>query len=281
MWASRPRSWKRIMAINHLFTLRSLLAALALQGAAWACMAQSLTTPMVHASWQSPDPGGALTGGLSGPLALSFVNGQWLFQGGGPLVLGWSPSQPNAGLGTLDLHLDFQPWHLALDAQWEMVFTPHPNQMTLRTVSRFDAPADAQLATARGLNRWEVTTAAAEHFGAEVRPVATGNLDSSVVLAPAWVTAPRDVGHWDLSVTQTLVGSYHLVPSSDPDCLSLTCMPGQRAVASLQSLQFYVPQSIELRAIPSSVPEPQIPALLVAGLGLLIVLGRGRTGARS
>jgi hypothetical protein len=268
------------MAINHLFTLRSLLAALALQGAAWACMAQSLITPSVQASWQSPDPGGTLTGGQSNAPVPSFLNWQWVFQGAGLLVLSWTPSQPNAGLRTLDLHLDFQSWHFALDTQWEMVFTPHPSQMSLRTVSRFDAPPDAQLATARGLNRWEVTAAATEHFSAETRPVAIGSLDSSVELAPAWATAPQDAGHWDLSITQTLVGSYHLVPSSDPDCLSLTCMPGQRASASLQSVQFYVPQSIELRAIPSSVPEPQMPVLLAAGLGLL-VLWRGRLGART
>ncbi|WP_457323245.1 hypothetical protein [Roseateles sp. P5_E11] len=269
------------MSRHPLRVARTVLAACALQGAASACMAQTQITPTVRASWQSQDPGGVLTGGLESPPVLSFENGQWVFQGGGALLLNWNPSQPNAGLGTLDLHFDFQPWHMPLDAHWELVISPHPDQMSVRAVSRFIAPPDAQLATARGSNRWDVTASGTEHYSAEVSPVALGSLDSSVGLTPpVWATAPQAAGHWDLSVTQTLIGSYHLVASSDPDCLSLACMPGQRAAASLQSLEFYLPQSVELRAIVSSVPEPQVPVLLAAGLGLL-ALRRGRSGARS
>ncbi|WP_457445989.1 hypothetical protein [Roseateles sp. P5_E4] len=269
------------MSRHPLRVARTVLAACALQGAALACMAQAQALPGVRASWQSQDPGGTLTGLMGGAPVVSFENGQWFFQGVGAILLGWNPSQPNAGLGTLDLHFDFQPWHLTLDAKWELVLTPQPDQMSVRTVSRFVAPPDAQLATARGLNRWDVTASGTEHYSAEVSPVALGSLDSSVGLTPpVWATAPQAAGHWDLSVTQTLIGSYHLVASSDPDCLSLACMPGQRAAASLQSLEFYLPQSVELRAIVSSVPEPQVPVLLAAGLGLL-ALRRGRSGARS
>ncbi len=273
------------MAINHLFTLRSLLGAVALHGAATACLAQSSAFEGTRVTFHSQDPGGRLRGVEESPPVAHLEDGQWVFDGGGTILLVWDPSRPNAGLGTLDLHFEFQPWHQRLDDHWELVITPHPRQLIVRSLSQLTAPPGAQLGTALGLNRLEVLADGREQADAVARPLATmAGLDSWLIVdSPGnegWATAPLGTGAWDLSVTQTLIGSYHLLPSADMDCQSTACMTGQRAEVSLDSLVFYLPQSVELRAITSNVPEPQVPALLSAGL-LMLALRSGQRGARS
>jgi len=197
----------------------------------------------------------------------------WIVDPGGPYVVSLIAATPNAGLPDLDLHLDFTPWRMTLgDRPFELLLRLQPSQLRVVSSSLLTAPAQAQLATAYGLDQLEVTANGSERLTKTSRPIAPAGpwVSMQTVEYPAgegWQTAPQTGdGSWSLSISQTLIGSYHLVPSLDTGCQSLLCMPGERADATLQRLDLYIPVQFEMRALTSAVPEPGALNLLVLGL---------------
>jgi PEP-CTERM motif len=153
-----------------------------------------------------------------------------------------------------------------------------------KTVSLFTKPADAQLTTSYGSDTLTVTSSAPEtnstftggiiatagSTNSLAGPMANPNFLSPI--ASIWQSGPGAGGTWQIDISQQLIGSNHLVPSQDPNCASLLCMPAVRATGELQSFQI----RFALDAIAQPVPEPSTYAMMAAGLLLIVSIGRNR-----
>lgn len=242
-----------------------------------ACTASIAETRQLQArnigiSWDSqqlPDSSWSVISTSLGPNLYLLPNG-WTITDAWHPVFRFNATTDVAALHALDLHLDFGPPLLTRlpDGNYFRIST-HPEQAYVSSVSLLTAPATAQLTISSGQNYLELTAGGSEHASASAGPLqaTTAGLTSLLEVhapASAWATAPQGSGGWDLTVSETLVGSYHLAPSADPACESLACMAGQRATATLQRIDLVIPTTYEF-VYASNVPEPQPWALLLFG----------------
>ena len=152
---------------------------------------------------------------------------------------------------------------------WDNVI--NPGTATFSTVSSNWAPANSQLATAYDHDTLTVSSGA-EQASTSKTFIATAFGSTSNTISGPWSNAPDSNGNWAVHITQTLLGSMHLVPSMDTNCASLLCMPAERAAVSLNNLRINFGYS----SIVSAVPEPSTYAMLLAGLGLMGLIARRR-----
>ncbi len=240
---------------------------------------RKLDGPGVSISWDSGQmPDGAWSvgmGGISWPLPSIGDDGQWTFTGGTgqgePMVLSLHPPAGKSALGPITVHLDFGPPQLLqLSGQTYLRASLGAGATYIRSGSLLTAPADSQLTVSSGQHRLDVTDGSSQHASASSGPLQAtpaGLANELQVGAPggAWVLTPQ--GGLDLTLSEAVIGSYHLTTSPDPLCESLACMVGQRASASLLGISIVIPVSYDFY-VASSVPEPQTWTLLLAG-GLL------------
>lgn len=208
----------------------------------------------------------------------------WEYGGGVQLVL--EGLTPGAGaFGRLDLALDFKgPVVTTLDGVTELVTRLSPVSTVFNSWSYFALPPGAVLPISAGLDQLTLSEGGAEVMRSTLRPVADASTAISInnvhSNAASWTGTPQGVGTWQITLEQQLVGSSHLLLSSDLGCTSLGCMPVQRSTADLQRLEAYIPMSFELRPVVAAVPEPGSNALLLAGCGVLAAALRRRSGRR-
>lgn len=264
----------------------------ALLPALLACTASHAGTRQLQAqglrvSWDSQAlPDSSWSAGVTGTGTPYFFlpNGYVITDAWQP-VFRFSATANTATLQPLALHLDFAPPPLTRlpDGNYLRV-SAHPDQAYVSSVGMLTAPAGAQLATSFGYQRLDLDVdGGSEHVSAASGPLvatATGLSQHLEIHAPGsgWLTAPPGSGTWDLRLSASLIGSYHLLPSTDPDCESLACMPGLRATATLQQIDLVIPTSYDL-VYASSVPEPPSSSLMLLGglaAGLRLLRRRAR-----
>jgi hypothetical protein len=211
-----------------------------------------------------------------------------LMPSGGYVELNFQGGASGIGLGTSTFVFDFKGPLVSPDSfhpDLQQVSSIIPGSAMFKTVSYFTKPANAQLATSFGSDTLTVTSSAPESnstFNGGIIASAgstnilagpTANPNFLSPIASVWQSAPGAGGTWQINISQQLLGSNHLVPSQDPNCASLLCMPAVRASGDLQSFQI----RFALDAVAQPVPEPSAYAMMFAGLMLIVSIGRRRS----
>jgi hypothetical protein len=261
--------------------LAALLAPLLASTAGWA-ETRKLALPGATLSWDSaqlPDAVWQVSGQIAVP-QLEHSGANWVYLGGGPLVISFTTLADTTDLAQTFFHLDIgQPQLLPLPGGEALQTVLDPAGIHARSESLLIAPAYSQLVTSSGRSKLflGVENNSAVAFSPYLIATPEGllnRLDRPAL--PSGSIDPLDLQDGlDFRLTANVYGSYHLVASTDPNCMSVDCMVGQRASATLRRVDVIIPAAFQVVAI-SSVPEPHAWALLPLG-ALVLALRMRRT----
>ncbi|HEV6966525.1 PEP-CTERM sorting domain-containing protein [Roseateles sp.] len=136
----------------------------------------------------------------------------------------------------------------------------------ITATASYAKPRDAQLATSYGQNNLNAMTWIQGVFygGRNLGAILADGEVANSLKRRVSVTTPADVFEYGLS--GSIIGANYLVPSSDPACASVLCMPAARAVATLESVDLRFAVTTTFAA---PVPEPTLASLMLAGLAAL------------
>lgn len=248
---------------------------------------------MLDLTWDSaqiPDTGWQLMAFGGMPSAYQLSDGSWALSPGERFTIQILPVNPattpeTRALGHVDLLLQFKgPQVLQLDANTSVRTDLVPGEFHVTTTSIFGMPGQAQLATSHASDLLQITAAGSEvqTSALTLLPSTPATFSQNRIGDLRWASMPAGAGAWQLSLDQRLTGANYLLPSDDPDCAGVACMPSQRGAAGLQQLTFeLVTRSALVPTAP--VPEPASQALLVGGLLAIAALRRrlrGRSAQR-
>lgn len=261
--------------------LAALLAPLLASTAGWA-ETRTLALPGATLSWDSaqlPDAVWQVNGHIDPP-QLAHEGSNWVYLGGGPLVISFTALADTTDLAQTFFHLDIGPPRLLPLPGGEALQTVlYPTDINARSESLLVAPAYSQLVTSLGRSKLflGVENNSAVAFSPYLIATPEGlvnRLDRSAL--PPGSIDPLDLQDGlDFRLTANVYGSYHLVASTDPNCMSMDCMVGQRAAATLRRIDVIIPAAFQVVAV-SNVPEPHAWALLP--LGALVLALKARRG---
>jgi hypothetical protein len=139
------------------------------------------------------------------------------------------------------------------------------------TVASFTKPDGAQLETSFGSETLKVVSDDLSFF----KTTSIDNIASNSVVTASvdrnhpWLSPSGVLGY---SLSGSLLGGNFLVPSSDPTCASVLCMPVVPVTATLESIDL----KFAVTTVLTPVPEPAGYSLLLAGLLLVGMMVRKR-----
>jgi hypothetical protein len=256
----------------------------------------TLVTPWLDMHYDLFDPSGhfALADSIVSLDAPTFTVtrtpvGDWAYTDSTLFVLHVAPLSAAFGFTVANLSFSFNPGVLThLDGATDFVSVLDARSASFTTTTKFQAPTSAQLVTALGKDSLSVDNKG--EFGHRFQsPVATDSGALSVLNVNygnpqfffdgiPWRNVPSD-SPWNVTVQHTALGSGHLVASSDPNCIDLTCMNVQRSSADLQELQVTFNVRGIFSPVSAAVPEPPSFMMLALGLALIAELARRRSAA--
>lgn len=136
----------------------------------------------------------------------------------------------------------------------------------ITATASYAKPRDAQLATSYGQNYLvAMTSLGGVAYGTRKLGsiLADGEVANSLKRRGSTITFDEVPTYY---LGGGVIGANYLVPSSDPACASVLCMPAARAVATLESVDLRFAVTTTFAA---PVPEPTLASLMLAGLAAL------------
>jgi len=209
----------------------------------------------------------------------------WAFLFGGPLTLSLTTLGDTATLDPTGMHINIgSPLFMWLSEGERLRISFEPVVLDIRSESVFKSPEHAQLAISLGRN--ELSARVEE--GADTVASAGSLLATPSGLLSGLSVSPSLSGidphalldGLDLTLSAHVTGGYHLTSSPDPTCVSLDCMVGQRASATLRRIDIAFLTTYDIVNV-SSVPEPSSWALWLVAWTVGRRLKRGDDELRS